>query len=441
MLGHWAALLLSPDPSNAAPSSTDAAQLGHAVWALQFSPRVACVEDAVLVEVASSQRLFGGLDALHADMEAGALELGRERIAWAPTGSGAIALARGGVRDGFARPLAQLLDRLPLESLTAVERHRATLARLGCRCLGDVRKLPRGGMARRFDADLLRALDRAYGLQPEAYEWVTLPEVFRMRLELHARVDTAQALVFGARRLLVLMAGWLAARHFGVTAFTLKWYHDIMRPKTAGASGEVIIRTAAPTQNVDHLARLLSENLAKIRLLAPAGDLELIAAEVTPITEQSASLLPDTIRKGEAVAQVLERVAARLGSARVVRPILVEDHRLEWMQSWQAADAPRPRKGKRQIVLPQPTWVLEQPLELAVVDHRPIYQGPLRLLLGPDRTEGGWWHRIELDSQQQALNVQRDYWVAASDLAGILWVFQQRLQGETTGWFLHGHFA
>jgi protein ImuB len=41
----------------------------------------------------------------------------------------------------------------------------------------------------------------------------------------------------------------------------------------------------------------------------------------------------------------------------------------------------------------------------------------------------------------RGLNVQRDYWLAQSPQAGLLAVFQQRLAGDETGWFLHGHFG
>ena len=104
----------------------------------------------------------------------------------------------------------QLLDRLPLKVLAAVQLHEATLARLGCRTLGDVRRLPRGGLSRRFDKALLLALDRAYGLQPEAHSWIEVPATFEARLELLSRVEMAPALLFGARRLL-LISGILAA--------------------------------------------------------------------------------------------------------------------------------------------------------------------------------------------------------------------------------------
>jgi protein ImuB len=441
MLGHWAALHPIPLPTCTLP--IDASALG--IWALQFTPKVALLEESVVAEVSGSARLFGGIESLHAQVEAGAAELGA-RVAWAPTGTAALALVRHGLApdacDGFRGPLAPILDVLPLEALTAVKQHQPTLARIGCRTLGNVRQLPRGGLGRRFDKALLAALDQAYGLRPEAYAWITLPERFHVRLELMSRVETAPALLFAARRLLLQMAGWLVARRLGTTAFTLRWCHDTLRAKDAGTGGELTVRTAQATQNIEHLARLLAEHLAQVTLLAPAGDLELLASEVAPVVEESRSFLPDTLRKGANTDLALERIQARLGAACVRRPVLSADHRLEWMQRWeinlaQRTKATAPSPG----ALPLPTWVLDAPLRLMERDNRPYYQGPLQLLLGPDRVEGGWWHRSSAEEDALPLNVQRDYWLALSPHAGVLWVFQQRLAQDQTAWFLHGHFA
>ena len=436
---RWAALLPSSDPSPL-PSIDPA---GIAVWALQFTPRVAQLPAAVLMEVEPSLRLFGGEERLQALVEAGAAELGVRAMAWAPTSLAALACARMGIRDGFSGPLNKVLDPLPFECLDAVNAHGPTLARLGCKSLADVRKLPRGGISRRFDAQLLLAMDQAYGLRPEGYPWVTLPETFAARLELPGRVDNAMGLMFGARRLLIQMGGWLASKQCGVTAFTLHWGHDVMRARDAGDGGEMTVRTAQATHNVDHLCRLLSENLAKVTLLAPAGDLLLTAVEVTPLLEQSLSLIPDSRVTGESIDLVLERIAARLGKHRVLRPVLTEDIRMEWTNRWQAMDAKRPVRKVRQVPGPQPTWILKRPLKLDVKGEYPLYQGPLQLLLGPQRVEGGWWHRaVDAEGQARNLNVARDYWVARSPHAGVLWIFQQRLaKAEAASWFLHGIFA
>lgn len=435
---HWAALLTNDRTSNS--SACDMA--GIALWALQFTPRVTCSGQAVMLEMAQSLRLFGGQAQLHTQVESGAKEMGVRFTAWAPTSLAALAFAEAGIADGFAKPLAQMLDLLPFDCLSAVRVHAATLARLGCKTLADVRKLPRSGISRRFDKELLLALDQAYGLRPEICRWITLPLSFTARLELPGRVDTASGLLFGARRLLLQMSGWLAARHAGVTAFTLRWRHDDMRARTAGEGGDITIRTAEPTQNVDHLCRLLAEHLAQVVLLAPASDIEVLATEVSPMADKNHSLLHDTVKQSEVLGQVLERIEARLGKKRVLLPKLVEDHRLECMQCWQALDSPRSNAVINPTNVPQPAWILRTPLKLAMLENRPIYQGPLLLLLGPDRVEGSWWHRTQSnEGTSQSKTVQRDYWVALSVHAGALWIFQQRLDAEDAAWYLHGHFA
>ena len=253
----WSALRL-PAPDDTA-SPTDAALQALAIWALQFTPRVAVADEAVVMELAASVRLFGGWHALCDRVVSEGTELGVSQVAWAPNSLAALALARAGVQDGFRQPLDVLLDALPMDTLSAVRPHRLTLAHIGCRTLGDVRRLPRGGVGRRFDKQLLAALDRAYGRAPEVHRWIAMPERFAQRLELMFRVDDATALLFGARRLLLALCGWLAARHSGTTAFTLHWAHDAMRSRGAGEGGQLTVRTADPARDVDHLGRLLAE--------------------------------------------------------------------------------------------------------------------------------------------------------------------------------------
>lgn len=438
----WCALC--PNPPGIEP-----AQRALGLWALGYTPRVALADEAVLMELSGSARLFGGRVALRARVQAEARELGAQTMAWAPNGLAALALARAG-RDGVDVPapsLPEVLDVLPLPVLGAARSHAAVLAQTGCRTLGDLRRRPRDALGRRFDQALLHALDRLYGEAPEAHDWLTVPEVFDARLELPSRVDDASALVFGARRLLLQLAGWLFARRRGVTAFTLRWAYDAMRSREVGPVDALTVRTAEPTRDVEHLARLLAEHLAHVRLQAPVGELFLRADESHPLVETSANLLPQAdaaTRPVEALPRVLERMAARLGSHRVLRPLLVADHRPEAMCRWRAADqwadAPMPRHSAPISDTPQPGFLLPEPLKLGVRGHRPCYQGELRLLLGPQRIEGGWWDRDEARQRMQL--VVRDYWIAFSGRAGLLWIFQTRAtDGAEPAWYLHGFFA
>src|SRR5690606_11639337 len=150
----------------------------------------------------------------------------------------------------------------------------------------------------------------------------------------------------------------------------------------------------SPTRRPEHLARLLGEHLARTTLLAPVGELGLQALEVQPLAPPSGSLLPDAGSSEAALGEALERLAARLGPARVLRPVLAEDHRPECMQHWQAATEALPRAAPPQAgpdPTPQPAWLLPQPLKLVVREHRPVYRRTLQLIAGPHRVEGGWW--------------------------------------------------
>jgi protein ImuB len=91
-------------------------------------------------------------------------------------------------------------------------------------------------------------------------------------------------------------------------------------------------------------------------------------------------------------------------------------------------------------LLPHPPWILREPQRLAMRGERPLYLGPLRLLAGPERLESGWWSLAagaEVEGEELAL---RDYYLARSPQAGLLWVYRRRSAGEPA-WFLQGIYG
>jgi protein ImuB len=346
-------------------------------------------------------------------------------------------------------------DVLPLAALAAARAHVPTLERLGCRTWGQLRALPRAGVARRFGSALLAALDQAYGLCPEVYPWLHLPEVFDAPLELAAQVDAAPALLFGARRLLAQLLEWLRARQRGVLALELRWELDARRSNAlhldahhdASGYGRLALRTAQATQDIRHLERLLAEQLARVVLPAPVLYLRLRTLATQPLSGESHSLLLDEVRSGDSLHHMLERVAARLGPAQVLCASTQADHRPERMQQWQpwSATATKVQLSPEPGAL-YPSWLLATPQSLQVQHAQPQFHGPLALLAGPQRLEAGW-----LENEAPAL---RDYFVARSQRHGLLWIYCDRLGGKEgkggkggkggmdgAQWYLHGVFA
>ena len=432
----WVALQALPEPAPAELADGGTA-LGW--WALQFTPKVARVEDALLLELSASERLWGGRSALLRHIHAADKPVAG--VHFARGASSLIALAQLQLLQSQSLPnrarSRTAPDDLPLATLAAARPHLATLERLGCTHWGQLRALPRGGVARRFGAGLLDALDRAYGQAPDSYPWLLLPEQFDATLELGSQVEAAPALLFAARRLFNQLQLWMQARHAGVLALLLGWTMDERR--NTASHGELVLRTAEPSADMAHLQRLLAEQLARITLPAPVLYLHLRSLETEKLRGESASLLPLEQVSGDSLLQMQERLCARLGVGQVLQVQALAEHRPERMQLWQTL-AEETRQGKfaqsDQRVL-YPSWLLARPLRLAVRDQCPQYSGPLTLLAGPQRLEAAWW-----DGADCAL---RDYFLARSEQFGLLWIYRERLSTELAGsessWYLHGLFA
>lgn len=451
---HWIALQPGPEArAGAATPMPHASSLPDvwsalAWWALQFTPRVVRLDDALLLEVSGSERLWGGMAGLRRLL----FEEKKPPVAVRRAYGATSLAAKARLLPGLLRTPA---PELPLAALAAARPHLATLAALGCTRWGELRALPRAGVARRFGAPLLQALDQACGQGPDSYPWLLLPEVFESRLELAAQVETAPALLFGARRLLEQLQYWLQLRQQAVLALVLCWTMDARRD--TATQGELLLRCAEPSCDTAHLQRLLAEHLARISLPAPVLYLQLRSVETLPRAQYSASLLPEAQRPGDSLQQLLERLAARLGQPQVLQWSPQADHRPERMQLWQAASnatvlmaeepgrsgpggslGGTPSAGPDTDLANCPAWLLATPQRLAVRQGRPLCPDPLTLLAGPQRLEAGWW-----DLGPSAL---RDYYVARSS-SGLLWVYRERLDPSSPGldlaprWYLHGVFG
>ena len=418
-------------------------------WALQFTPRVAIVDEALVAELSGSLRLWGGRKSLLTLLLEGHPDFSKPQ--WAQGGTALIALGLLRHKQAGHRLPSQARD-LPLATLTAAREHVPTLARAGCRTWGELQALPRGGVSRRFGGALLDALDCAIGARPESFPWLTLPEVFDQKMELPALATSAPELLWCASRLLSQLQLWLQLRQRGVLAFELEWALDLKRLDGVQlpAQEQLVIRTAQPTQEMAHLRKLVSEHLDRSALSAPASHLRLCSLDTTPWAGASQSLLVEDKATGDKLHQLVERLSARLGAEQVVVPQALDDHRPEHRQRWVAANLQNPQASNRKpppkapaCDAIHPPWLLPQPLRLAVQRDTPQYQGPLRLLTRPQRIEAGWW-----DQEGKGLAL-RDYFIARSEKAGLVWIYRERPASRTDGeaqfaqarWFLQGLYA
>ena len=431
--------------------------VNDAVGAEQIAP------DTVLLEVQGSLRYFGGLQSLLQRLQRALVPLGhRLHLAHAPTALGAALLARVQPRfDGIDLAVTQrALDAAPVWLLGPGRAHWEALQGMGLRTLADLRGLPRSGLARRFGAALLDELDRAYGATPDPRISLVLPPAFESRLELFARADTAEQVLYGAGLLLDRLIAWLAAQHAFVRRFTLVMQHEPRWRRDSQTPGETSIELALaePSRERAHLLVLLRERLARVALPAPTLELRLHAADIARRAPPNTELFPTPRSEREGLLRLIERLQARLGHERVQRLAAVDDHRPELATIVRPAEAQAvcraqtaaeagPAQARPVVAVDydnaepapgvkvRPVWLLSEGQPLDERDSWPLLEGqPLHLLSGPERIESGWWD-MRL--------VERDYFIAQLPDGALVWIYRTRqlASNPRPGWFLQGRFG
>jgi protein ImuB len=405
---------------------------------LQYTPELAFAEEAsLLLDVTASLRAFGGRRALCRLIRANVLALGfTPRIGMAPTAQGAWLLANYPPERCLTRrrvvgmeSLMHCLNRLPCTLLPCARPFQEWLDGIGCRSLGELRRLPRAGLQRRCSQALLNALDRAYGEDAELFDWVQAPAEFDAKLELPERVEYAEAVLFAARRLILQMTGWLVARQLAASRFVLAMEHERGRQAIPPTLLEIVLAEAAWQE--PHLVRLLKERLARLQLVAPVIALRLQATRTERMAAPSESLFPEPGGTPADFKRLLELLTARLGEHAVQVPAPHADYRPDVCNQWQPATRDKRLRPTSPSTMERPFWLLDTPIELMMRDHRPFYGSPLRLVSPPERIECGWWDDRLL---------VRDYFVAQGTDSTCYWIYRER-GGEQVHWFLHGLFG
>jgi protein ImuB len=405
----------------------EAALQGVAAWAVQYTPAVSTVPPAtVLLEVAGSLTLFGGLTRLCGLIDRGIVELGYSAcITCAPTPLAAQWFARAGlaVRIRHQDALRHALDQLPTAMLDQSPQVAAMFEDIGARTVGDCLRLPRDGAARRFGQPLIDDLDRALGRLPDARAPYAPPPRFAAALPLPGPVHEAEALLFAARRLVAELCGRLAAGCNGVLQLRFTLSHEDHEDT------HIVLNLVAASRDPEHLVNILRERLGRLRLAGPATSIALASDSLVPLPARSLSFLPAPEDHSETVSRLIERLRGRLGDQAVKGLGLAADHRPEqaWRTSEPGRNAPAGDSAHR---LFRPLWLLAIPQRLELSAAAPCYEGPLTLLAGPERIESGWW---------DGADVTRDYFVARTLAQSLLWIYRERR--EIGAWYLHGFFA
>jgi protein ImuB len=388
-----------------------------------FTPFVSIeAPNALLLEIKGSIKLFGSLHILQTAIDACWQQLGlKSHSATTPSTLAALWLARAGagVHGDEIGKLPGLLAKVPI-ACTAWDAERLqTLRALGLRHVGELLRLPRGGLARRLSPAVVRDIDIAVGKQPAPRRPFVARERFRERCDFETEIEHVAYLEKALEPLIDRCAQFLRHRQAGVQTLQLRLRHREL-PAT-----RVRLGLASITSERRRLADVLGQKLTRLELKAPVRGMELISGSLRALSASSLDVFAGLTGAGtrDTAPQLVERLRARLGEESVYGVCLIEEHRPE--AAWGRVRAlPLNAVTKKQGAaiepqMPRPVWLLEEPLSIPKPE----------LLQGPERIESGWW---------DGKGVARDYYIASQVPGARLWVFQDR---HTQRWYLHGVFS
>jgi len=389
-----------------------------------FTPKIVFSgSDTLLLEVRDSLRLFGGLKALLTQLRQSLAGI-TSNIACAPFASSAELMARNGMQQ-------QRLQRQQLQSALALLDIRQTaihpalvrrLERCGLRSLGDLWRLPRIDLARRFSPDLLNYLDQLSGQAEAPSLYFEAGQKFSAGYDFEQETDAIGHLLHAAEVLLKPAQKFLRKRCLLSETIRFRFIYS----HRLGAEQQGFVMAVHARQGGDCAADFLpqlNEQLQRLVFKKPVIRLELHIQQFTLYQDSTLDLFSGNQKPSEDWSVLLDILSARLGRNAVYRLQLYADHRPE--KAWQRSNTgdknkhfPLPDK------LPQrPGWLLSQPHHTSIK--------PYTFIPGAERLESGWW---------QAEDSRREYYQAISASGQHCWLYRD-LQQQPDQWYLHGLFA
>ncbi len=467
-LAHARALIPDVRTAGADPDA-DRLALGRlADWCGRYSPATGVDSSSGVVgdhglwiDVTGCCHLFGGEQGLLDDLDHSLTRMGIDhRLGMASTLGAAWAIARFHSETPIVQPrdLFQTLDALPVASLRLLPETVLLLRRLGLTRIGLLEALPRVALAKRFSskdiaAAVLQRLDQAFGRQEEPLSPQHPLPVYRAIHRFIEPIGHVPAVAHALERLTHDLCRMLDRAGQGAERLSLLVY------RVDGDVRRLRLGASQPTRDRQHIERLFAERLETIDAGFGVEQVALHADQVAPLQQQQKALIHDlaeTCMSDDRLAQLIDRLANRLGADAVTVSVPIASHVPE--RSEQRVSALERQGGQRQITWqerpstpPRPTSLLPYPEPIdamaSVPDGPPktfTWRRVVRRIVraeGPERIGPEWW----LD-QEKGADLTRDYYRVEDERGQRYWLFRSGLYDETPrraapSWFIHGLFG
>ena len=404
---------------------------------------------ALICEIRSSLKYFGGIDVIHdklkqlisAQLQAQGLP-DHFLYAASPTVTGSLLLARAGHNALVYQKdnLRSALGQLPTEVLELDKEQNRRLYNMGIRQLRDIWRLPGDGLRKRFGSDFVNQLNKALGKVPEPTRNYLPPPAFATSYDLPYELENLDRLLPVADEMLAQLCDFLRRRDLSTSHLLLSLHHE------KRSSTKIDIGLRQPSRSREHLMLLLETHFGNLSIPAPVTAVKIEVKKFDAFMGHSNSLLAGAKSAtagydNRNLNQFMEQLQARLGEHHLKSINSVAEHCPEYASrqlDYGELNEGKPTRrthssaiARQQVALnPRPFWLLQQPQQLRIRKGKLYHRRPISIVSGPERIETYWW---------SGADIRRDYYVAREDNGSRLWIYRER--GDENNWYLHGLFA
>jgi len=486
-LSHARALVPDVQTAPADPKGDREILEKLADWCCRYSPSYGvddsaedCLSDdhGLWIDITGSAHLFGGEEAMLADLGHRLDRFGlRHRLGLADTSGAAWGLARYHpttriVSDDVSH---EALSELPASGLRLTSETLTLLQRLGLKTVGQLAVIPRAALAKRFSSKavsetVLERLDQLFGDIEEPLTPRRPPPVYRAEQAFLDPLIEPEAIAHGLALLTSDLCRMLTKANEGAERLAFLAFRVDGDVKTLNVGASLT------TRDPRHIIRLFEEKLGTID---PGFGIEKLAlhAEQTAPVEPSQGRFEGggtaTSSQDERLAQLIDRLTARLGSEAVTITTPIESHIPEQAERRATPGSTSKAWADMPCLPPRPSCLLiwPEPIKaLAEVPDGPPLRFTWRRVThrivkaeGPERIAPEWVGAA--DGVDLAAET-RDYYRVEDEQGRRYWLFRQGLYGMAddagvdakrqvnaarrsgqittaghVGWFMHGVFG
>jgi len=387
-------------------------------------------QTCIYLEIARSQRLFGGLKPLLLNLQTQLQSITRQLdMGLGPSQQSAQLLSFQPLTASLdcwdesrhcwqEQAWLSLMSRCSIAQMDLSEKLKQQIKSVGLQTLGDLLKLPQSSLRKRFGQAFFHYWQRLFSPLDIEGRLFEPPQEFKQEFAFLEPLVHVQGLRFPMAHLLSELAHFLRLRQYQCQH--IEWHlldnnQHLHRLRVSHQAGYF-----DPKQMLElSLLRLERQQLA-----AEICSLSLQAKQLSAIEAQSNDLLSshETFHDN---LQFIDRLRARYG-----------DDSCQWLQihtSWlpeQQQSLSRQRQTRSAETTRYsslPSWLLNKPRPLSSHSGKPYLDGEIQLLSNAEKIDANWWQQP----------ICRSYYIGQNRHGQLLWLFWEHQQQR---WYLHGYF-